>query len=265
MRMFFWSILISLTAGFSNPQVEEAGETLRVMTYNVNYGMAGDETTLQAVLAGDAEVVFLQETGEAWEPYLRTLEDHYPYMAFHTEMDAGGMAILSKYPFAEQAWTPSPIGWFPGWIVVVDSPIGDLQVLNVHLKPPIDDGSLLKGYFTTAKQRHAELSTYTALLDPELPTLVVGDFNEKNRKSTRMLKRRGMTDVLERYAPGAKTWQWHTSTVTLRATLDHVFVDEHLRAVHGEVLRVGRSDHFPVVAEVTRGGHPIPLRPEDNI
>ena len=45
--------------------------TLRVMTYNVNFGIPGDGPTLAAIEAGKADVVFLQEVNTGWERALR--------------------------------------------------------------------------------------------------------------------------------------------------------------------------------------------------
>jgi len=44
---------------------------VRVMTYNVNYGIPGDPPTIAAMIAGRADAIFLQETTPAWEEALR--------------------------------------------------------------------------------------------------------------------------------------------------------------------------------------------------
>jgi len=43
-----------------------------------------------------------------------------------------------------------------------------------------DDGSWVKGYFTTRPDREREAVAYVAKLDPALPTIVAGDFNEED-------------------------------------------------------------------------------------
>ena len=48
-----------------------ASAALRVMTYNVNFGIPGDAPTIAAIDAGRADVVFLQEINPAWERALR--------------------------------------------------------------------------------------------------------------------------------------------------------------------------------------------------
>ena len=59
------------------------------------------------------------------------------------------------------------------------TPLGEIQVLNVHLRPQVSDsGSVVSGYFTTDEIRHDQIHAFIEHLDPDLPTLILGDFNE---------------------------------------------------------------------------------------
>src|SRR5262245_19488561 len=86
------------------PRTPAQGEaTLSVLSYNLNYGMAGDEPTLDAIAKRPSDLVLLQETTPDWEAFLRErFETDYPYIAFHHCCGAGGLGILSKYPFEER-------------------------------------------------------------------------------------------------------------------------------------------------------------------
>jgi endonuclease/exonuclease/phosphatase family metal-dependent hydrolase len=224
-----------------------------VMSYNVNFGIPGDAETVEAIAGGGADVVFLQETTPEWEERLRErLAAAYPHMAFHHSAGAGGLAVLSRYPFRSGRILPSPKGWFPAWTVVVSTPIGPLQALNVHLRPPVSDsGSWVSGYFTTRPVRQAEIRTYLPALDPSLPTVVLGDFNEgRSGRAVSEVRRRGMTEALGSRPP--TTWRWPTPVGTLRLHLDHILHDQRLRVLGASVLRKGRSDHLPVIATLAR-------------
>ncbi|HEX6766898.1 MAG TPA: hypothetical protein VF103_15490, partial [Polyangiaceae bacterium] len=61
-----------------------AGEqTLSVLSYNLNYGLAGDAPTLEALAARPSDLVLLQETTPEWETALRArFESEYPFIAF---------------------------------------------------------------------------------------------------------------------------------------------------------------------------------------
>src|SRR2546421_13053718 len=64
---------------------------ISVLTYNVNFGIAGDPQTLRAIAHDDADVVFLQETNDRWECALRAqLSLAYPHMQFKQRPPAGG-------------------------------------------------------------------------------------------------------------------------------------------------------------------------------
>jgi len=144
---------------------------------------------------------------------------------------------------------PEGDGWFPGWRLIVTTSFGRVQVLSVHLHPPVSEGgSFVAGYFTTSGVRRAELERFLAHLDPALPTLIVGDFNEKDGQAVRFLAGRGFRSALPEFKPEASTWQWPTSMMTLRDRLDHIAYDPRLEPLSADVLYQGRSDHFPVIS-----------------
>ncbi len=230
------------------------GPSLRVMTYNVNYGLAGDRETIDAIASEDADVVFLQETTEAWEASLtEALGAAYPHRAYRHCCAAGGLGVLSKTPFEEREYLSPPSGgWFPAWRVLVRHDAGDLQALVVHLRPQLSEsGSFLSGFFTTPPIRRAEIETYFPALDPNLPTIVVGDFNENSRgRAIRFLEDKGMVSAVPARSGATPTWRWQTSVGTIREQLDHVVVDPRVEALDVRVIDRGRSDHLPVVATI---------------
>ena len=231
-----------------------APANLVVTTYNVNFGLGGDLTTLAALGATGADLVLLQETTPAWERAIRrSLSKRYPHMAFHhsAHWPAGGLAFLSRYPLEGLRLSPSRLGFFPAWRAVVQTPQGPLQVVNVHLKPPVSaSGSYVKGYFVTPKERKREMNGHLALIKPGLPTMVAGDFNEQSGGGLKVLKDRSMVTALPRFAPSAKTWRWPVGSLVIRQRLDHIVYhpSSRLKCLGAKVISAGRSDHLPVVA-----------------
>jgi endonuclease/exonuclease/phosphatase (EEP) superfamily protein YafD len=235
-----------------------AGEPLlRVLTFNINYGMSGDDETLRAIGDPDADVVLLQETSPAWERRIRgALAMRYPAMAFRYRGAASGMAVLSRLPVQSIDFlAPEGDGWFPAARVIVRAPFGPVQILSVHLRPPFSDGgSFVVGYFSTPSVRRQEIERFVRQLTPSLATLVVGDFNEEpDGGVTEYLTGRGMQSALPLFAPETPTWRWTTSVGTFRRQLDHIVHDRRLQPVSVQVLSAGRSDHMPVLA-VFRAG-----------
>ncbi len=236
----------------------DTGPTLTVATYNVNFGLAGDADTVAAIEALGADVVFLQETNEAWEVALRGRAKQYPHRSFKHCCRAGGLAVLSKTPFAEKDYVHPEGAWFPAWRIVLNTPLGKLQVVNVHLRPNISDGgSVVSGLFTTPKIRQQEIAHYIATLDATLPTVFVGDFNETaDGLAIQELNALGMHSALPVVGGPQNTWQWQTSIGKIRKQFDHIVYGNGLAVVSAEVRYEGRSDHFPVVA--TLRSKPLP-------
>lgn len=222
--------------------------TLSVMSYNVNFGLACDGPTLDVIAKGDVDAIFLQETTPAWEGCLReALSPSHPHIAFRHGLGAGGLAILSKVPFDDAAYMPSPVGWFAAWRVVVHSAVGDVQVLSVHLRPQVSDsGSYVSGYLSTGPYRKAEIEAYAPTLDEALPALALGDFNEEDGEALQHLREAGMHDVLDDFDLGT-TWRWPTPLGELTMQLDHVFYRGKVVPLSAKVVEAGRSDHLPVV------------------
>lgn len=233
-----------------------AAET-RVVSYNVNYGVEGDASCVEALRRIDADLVLLQETTAGWETALAAaLGDVYPHRAFAppTTYIAGGLGVLSKRPIERREVMPSPVGWFDAWRVIADTAVGKLQVLLVHLRPPLSDpDAFLDGYFSTGRDRRREIEAYAPSLDASLPTIVAGDFNEdEDGDAVAYLEKRGLHSVLPDFQPDQRTWHWFTQVGEVSARLDHVLVSRDLEAVSARVHEEGASDHFPVDVLVRR-------------
>ena len=241
------------------PRVEAAPATaLRLMTYNLDYANRDVDATLDAIASGDADVILLQEVSAEWRDALeRRFAARYPHRSYrvHQRM-AGGLAILSTLPIErEDVWAP-PAGtgaWFPAARVIVTTPFGPLQLVNVHLRPALDAGSWLRGFLTTPPLRRAEIESHWRHIDYALPTIVAGDFNEDpTGLAIGYLEQHGMQRVPTH---GPRTWHYATSvggvtTDLIKMDIDHVLIDSHLVAGDARVLDAGTSDHRPIVVTI---------------
>jgi endonuclease/exonuclease/phosphatase (EEP) superfamily protein YafD len=235
------------------------GRSLLVMTYNVNYGVAGDAESIRLIEESGADVVMLQETNGAWEDALRGGLSHvYRHMAFlDADRRAGGLAFLSRHPIRLAERRDSPIGWFPAWRAILDSPIGQVQLINLHLRPPSHRGGTVRGYFESQVERLKEMEAYLDLVSKDLPVILAGDFNEDARgRSLQKLLSLGFDSVLERFRPWQPTWRWQTAMGEVRWQLDHIVLARPLRATAAWVVDGGASDHVPVLARIERAPDP---------
>lgn len=226
-----------------------------ITSFNVDLKRANDPATVAAVVAADADIICLQEANRAWADVLRaTYADRYPYMAFHGE-GSGGLAILSRYPFQDLGVVPGFEDWHPAWHVLVDSPLGPLQILQVHLRPPVSKrGGYVASYLTIDSVHDEEIRRFSAQCDGAVPTVVLGDFNEDpDGTAVRYLEKRGFRNLLPLFQPGQETWRYGKSVGgQMVDTLDHILVNDSLDPLNAYVLYEGRSDHLPVTAVLQR-------------
>jgi endonuclease/exonuclease/phosphatase family metal-dependent hydrolase len=255
--------LIALTFGVGcssaparTPRRPGADPVLRVLTYNVNFGIPGDGPTMEALASADADVAVLQEISVPWEKALRArFGATYPFIELYPRGGAGGVGVLSRIPLhASELIKAEGDGWFPALRLVVYGPFGPLQVLVVHLRPPVSDGgSYVAGHFVVPAVHEQEIAHFLAALTPGLSTLVAGDFNEeRDGRAIALLARRGFRSALPEYAPARATWRWSTSVGTLERQLDHLVYDASLEPLSAGVIDAGRSDHLPVVGVFAR-------------
>ena len=225
----------------------EGQRSLAVLSYNLNYGLAGDRATLDAIAERPSELVLRERFG-----------GEFPYMAFRHCCLAGGLGVLSKYELEELEYIEPPAGgWFPGWRLRVESPLGSLQVLNVHLRPQLGDsganvGGVLSGMVTTPPIRRQQIEHYAAHLEPGLPTLIAGDFNESEQGGALgWLEQQGLHSAVPDFSHD-DTWSWQTSVGRVSRRFDHIAHSRELSVLAAGVVKAGNSDHLPVFAVLER-------------
>jgi endonuclease/exonuclease/phosphatase (EEP) superfamily protein YafD len=239
------------------PPLAPAAGQLRVMSYNMNFGIAGDPSSIEAIASAKPDLVFLQETNDVWEhAIVERLGGQYPHRRFDPPTDwvAGGMGVLSRFPIVKVEKLFAPKAPFFAWRAVIDSPLGRIQVFNLHLRPPMSDGgSWVVGFFSTREDRLREIQYHLEALDPKLPALFVGDFNEEgNGKAVERLKDIGFADAIAAFQGEKRTWEWPVGSMTLRFQLDHIMHDAHFVPITATIVEAGRSDHKPIWADFER-------------
>jgi endonuclease/exonuclease/phosphatase family metal-dependent hydrolase len=219
---------------------------VKIGTYNVNYGRPGHPRTVDAIHHLDADCLFLQETTPRWEAHCRrAFPARYRHMTFRHWRPgrAGGHGLLTRHRVIADEVLDAPTGWFPAWRVVLDAPAGPLQVLSVHLRPAFSVApGAHRSFFDTASVRHQEIATHHARLDPALPTVVLGDFNEGDGRALAFLGERGFSPARH----GQHTWR----LLGWRRTYDHLFAGPGVTLADAQVTPAGASDHLPLTAQV---------------
>lgn len=248
----------SCSGGGHTPIAEHRDPDFRLVTYNMNFGLSGDLECVLALDEAKADILMLQEITPGWKRSLkRTYSQKYPHQHYITDRAAGGFALLSRFPIGEVRVIPNNISWFPAVLATVRVPHQDIQLLNVHLRPPFSDsGSIVSGQWQTPKVRMREIDLFLEHVDSSKLSIVAGDFNEESGPALRLLQKQGYTNALWHFAPEEKTWRWHLPVVTIRQQLDHIYTGEGLVVTDAWVIDSGRSDHLPLVADVSITANP---------
>lgn len=220
--------------------------TISLVTYNVNYHFINKDV-VRVLDSINADVVCLQETNAEWENIIRNgLKNKYPFKQFKHRGTAGGLAILSKYPIIKNEYLSNGVGWFPATRSIIKKNKDTIQILNTHLKPKLTRKGLIgwKAYFEAEEIHIKELEGFIKQLVPNLPTVIVGDFNEGDKgKAMAWLKATGFEDALPKFNKRSKTWRF----IILRGRFDHLVSNKKLKCSSAKVYKLGKSDHFPVL------------------
>lgn len=234
---------------------------LTVMTYNVFIDRPNFAAVEAIVREAGTDVVFLQEVTTDWAGTLSGLRDLYPQQECAADEQGRGNVLLSRLPLANVRRVPARFGWHGGWFATVSTSQGEVQVLCVHLKPPLQDNGQFSfgALIDTGPVHRQEIETFANEADLSKPLIVLGDFNENEEgAAARSLKRSRLVSALSQFDVLSPTWTWVDSPF-VTARLDHIFHSADLRATYAAVVRGGVSDHQPVVAafELPQAGvHP---------
>ncbi len=229
---------------------------LKVMTFNLDVDAADLESALRTIEQADPDVVCVQEASQRWEQALRQrLGWRYRGMAFIRPADNqyGGAGILSRFAIHDHREIPkAPGGWFPSQIATIDSPLGPVQILNFHLRPPAtDSGNKVIGVISARWPRKREIRQILTELKPDLPAIAMGDFNEGDDGSAvEIVRERKFTDCLSQFDRHTQTWRLQTGLIRLAERADHILHSPELHCTEAKVLPETSSDHDPVMAVI---------------
>ena len=216
---------------------------VRLYSANLYYRNEDAAAVRRSIETADADVVILIELGQGLTGTLDEVLAGYPHRIASTRLDqARGPSrsmIASRWPL--QSVADRPVG-LHDVTAVVDSPIGPLNVVGVHLTRP-----------WPFQYQWGQISQTMALeglvKDLAGPVVVAGDFNSV---STARIGRQVRREVGLHPAPGFPgTWP-DGLPAPFGLTIDQVYASGDLAFVSRRLGRPTGSDHRPVVTEVTR-------------
>lgn len=223
---------------------------LKVMSYNLWSYNFQTGATLELIRREQPGILLLQEAymhNAFITTLLSKLEHLYPNQPFYLAYDPPtGQAILSRYPLKK-----IEVDVDKGRVqkVLIDSPVGQLAVWNVHAADPYRWASQYRQLTALAE----DIAAFDG------PLIVAGDFNTTDQTDTYALLTHhlrnahweagwGFGFTFPAHAPNFKG----IPVVTPMVRIDHIFYNHHFFAQRAWTLPDSAgSDHFPVVAELS--------------
>ncbi len=262
--VFILLMLVScaLTTTHYNNFTPAPTHSLRVASYNVFWlngyckGPTPDAAT-KIIKVMNADILLLQETTPAWQTCLKKhFSSIYPFRKYQHHTDEGGLAILSRYPIKTIHYLKLDSLRYPAWVVLIKSKLGPIQIVNIHLHPPLTKdnklGFLAQGYFSSKIKRLREIKNILHYVNPHLPTIIAGDFNENDYGlAIQYLKKQHYLDALSYNKTYTHTWYWSIGPFHLTGRYDHLFFTHAINLINVQVLHEGVSDHYPIVSDLT--------------
>ena len=211
----------------------------RVMTFNVYKGQADPQAIVELVRDQRVEVLALQETTEDFVKKLNEagIEHYLPYAQVSSSDGVFGNGLWSATPLADPTDDDvnSSASFMPGG--TVDMGGQQIRFVSVHTTAPVP------GYWRQWKRS----------LDTRY--IFMGDFNATYDHTP-------FRDFLgDRFVDAAResghgfTFSWPTNraAVPMFAGIDHVVLDQGMKAGQCKVVKVEGSDHAALLATVAVG------------
>ncbi|HYH99513.1 endonuclease/exonuclease/phosphatase family protein [Hyalangium sp.] len=241
----------------------EAGE-LRVMTFNIQSGLRGLDGVAEVIRSAHPDIVALQEVdrgsrraGGLDQTAVLAQQTGLPYHAHFRTTDlyggAYGIALLSRFPLEALAQYPLPVprGAEPRTVAHALMQVAgrEVSVYVTHL--------IRRPFNGDARMRQSALIAGLLDRDPR-PKLLMGDLNDDPDSRTVRLLRRDLTDVVAASGQGSRGTYPLPLPFSPTLRIDYVLACDAFVPLRSEVLHVGASDHYPVVADVRLKEAPMP-------
>ncbi|MBW8704496.1 hypothetical protein MBT84_33350 [Streptomyces sp. MBT84] len=215
-----------------------AGADLTVVTHNVNEHNPHPAHTARVLAASGADVVALEELGDATAAYRTALAADYPYHSVH-----GTVGLWSRYPLAE-ARTVDIAPWPRALRATVRTPEGPVAVYVAHLLSV--RFSAASGFGTDARDAAARRLAAALRAEPLPRTVLMGDFNGTTDDRALSAVTSRLRSAQEESGAGFGL-SWPASFPVAR--IDHILV-RGVEPRSAWTLPATGSDHLPVAASV---------------
>ena len=224
----------SVSAGESEP-------SFRLISFNVLRTNEEVESTLERIVAEDADFVYLMEVHGQWKEPLENLKTKYPHQKIVSRQTYVGVAFLSKHPWNDlsvynmgEIANPTIDATFQ-----FGSAKNPLRIIGTHPVPPF--GSRL----TTARDR--QLVELAEKFDQDQANLLVGDFNISpwSPRFSPILTAGSLRDASKGFSMSPTLAPMPTLFGGLK--VDHILCNEKVAGRNFELQPNSGSDHHMLI------------------
>jgi endonuclease/exonuclease/phosphatase (EEP) superfamily protein YafD len=234
------------------------GEALRVLTFNVDGGRKVAPRLAELLAETNPDIAGFQECGASMREALGSLAG----WATVDTSSASSICFLSRYPLREPpAVMPAANFRASGGAAGVTrydllTPGGAVTIFALHLETPrhglehllSDPSNALRYIEANNLLRDTESRVVRRWVDSSAaPRIVLGDFNLPVES---VIWRRYWDGLQDSFGKAGNGWGFTKLNGWIRVRIDHVLLDDQLKAVRAEVGRDWGSDHLPFLAEV---------------
>lgn len=219
-----------------------AGPPLTVVSVNVLRENAAKERTLAYLRTRRADIVAVLEVDEAWATALESLADVYPHRMIAPRLDYFGLAVLSRWPLADQRLVEFVAGSYPSIVARIKVPDGEFLFVAIHPYPPYTPS-----HRKELGDHFRSLGGFVAAAP--LPCIVAGDYNATpwSAPFREFVARSGLRDsALGHGVQGS----WNARLWLPRIPIDHILVPPQATVLRRSLGPDIGSDHFPVEADL---------------
>lgn len=144
---------------------------LRMISYNVLTSNTRYAETLSYLRAADADVILLLEVNESWKQAMAPLRQTHPHGAAAAQEDNFGIALFSRVPLRDTRIDALVDDGMPCVTTFVTAGNREFRLVGTHPLPPTNTES--------ARLQQSEFAAIAQLVSstPQIPTVVMGDFN----------------------------------------------------------------------------------------
>lgn len=216
----------------------------RVLSFNVLRTNEKFESTLNEILAANADFVFLMEVQNDWARYLEGVQDRYPYQRIVADPGYTGVAFLSKHPWSKLEVVVLGEINNPSIDVSIqchDSETGTLRIIATHPLPPFGE------QLTNSRDKQLRMLAERFKLDE--PSLMIGDFNMSpwSPRFASIFNSTCLADASIGYGISPTLDPLPTWFGGIK--VDHVFKNRFVQVHHFSVQASQHSDHKMIVAD----------------